>query len=253
MLFRFKKKYQKGKPQPKIEVFVRHAVYSSISANKKRWPGFSKQACHENLLQTADKRVNFTFFLDVAHPGEHFIQDKAIKIKEGTEAGSFLRLLDHVEKLPLHPDTILYFLEDDYVHRPGWVDILLEGFSLDADYVTLYDHRDKYTSYPKLTSQIFSTTSCHWRTTPSTTNTYAMRFATLMQDIDLHRKFSEKRKVSADHDKFCALAKKGATLISPIPGWSTHVDPEHLSPCVNWEPFLKGDVNANTDASKNYS
>lgn len=223
-------KFLKGPTQPKIEVFVRHCNYSAASAHKKRPADFSREACHQNLLETIDSRVNITYFLDGAKEGDHFIKDQAIKIKEGTEAGSFLRMLEHVEKLNLHPDTIVYFLEDDYLHRPGWVDILFEAFTTQTDYATLYDHRDKYTIYPKLKSQIFITASTHWRTTPSTTNTYAMRFGTLKEHLPIHRRFSLKRKISADHDKFCALAKKGAMLISPLPGWATHADPENISP-----------------------
>lgn len=226
----FRKKVIKGPPQPTIELFVRHCNYSSASAHKKRPEGFSKLACHQNLLDTIDERVHPTFFLDTAVEGDHFLKGRAMEIKEGTEAGSFLRMLSYVEQLPLHPDTIVYFLEDDYLHRPGWIDILFEGFSLDADYVTLYDHRDKYTDYPKLASQLFLTSSCHWRTTPSTTNTYAMRFSTLKQDLSIHRRFSLGRAISADHDKFCYLTKKGAVLISPIPGYSTHAEPEFASP-----------------------
>jgi hypothetical protein len=233
MIF-FSRKNPKGPPQPSIEVFVRHCTYSSISAKKGRPLGFSREACHRNLLDTADSRVHFTYFLDVVKEGDHFIQNEAIQIKEGTEAGSFLRMLEYVEKLDLHPDTILYFLEDDYIHRSGWVDILFEGFSTQADYVTLYDHRDKYSAYPKLKSEIFVTPSCHWRTTPSTTNTYAMRVSTLKYDLAIHRRFSTNRKITADHEKFCYLRKKKAILISPMPGWSTHADPEFISPCVNW-------------------
>lgn len=229
-MFFWKRKIPKGPPQEKMEVFVRHCNYSAASAHKKRPVGFSRQACHNNLLETIDSRVNLTFFLDTATPGDHFIKNQAIEIKEGTEAGSFLRMLDHVEKLDLHPDTIIYFLEDDYLHRPGWVDVLFEAFTLDADYVTLYDHRDKYMHYPKLKSQIFLTPSTHWRTTPSTTNTYAMRFSTLKHHLPIHRRFSQGRKISADHDKFCCLARKGAMLISPIPGWSTHAEQEFASP-----------------------
>lgn len=231
-------------PQPQIEVFVRHCTYSSVSAHKKRPFSFSKEGCYRNLLSTADARVHFTHFLDVANGGEHFLK-KAIEISEGTEAGSFLRMLDYVEKLDLHPDTIVYFLEDDYLHKPGWVNILFEGFSLNADYVTLYDHRDKYTMYPKLQSKIYATASCHWRTTPSTTNTYAMRFSKLLEDFSIHRRFSIGRKVTADHNKFCFLGKKGRALISSIPGWSTHADPEFASPCIDWEPYFQGGVLCN--------
>lgn len=236
-MFFWKRKKIKGPPQPVIEVFVRHCNYSSASAHKKRPAGFSREACHRNLLATSDSRVHFTYFLDTAKEGDHFIQLEAIKIKEGTEAGSFLRMLEHVEGLTLHPDTIIYFLEDDYLHRPGWIDALFEGFSTEADYVTLYDHRDKYTIYPKLQSKIWVTPSCHWRSTPSTTNTYAMRFSTLKRDLHIHRRFSLERKITADHDKFCFLKKRGAMLISPMPGFSTHAEPEFASPCVDWEPF----------------
>lgn len=230
MIF-FKKKYRKGPPQPTIEVFVRHCLFSDASAHKQRPPSFSHEACHHNLIQTSDERVRFTYFLDTARKGTHFIQKEPhIEICEGTEAGSFLRMIERVESLDLHPDTIVYFLEDDYLHKPGWIDVLLEGFSLPADYVTLYDHRDKYVDYPKLTSQIFVTPSCHWRTTPSTTNTFATRFGTFVQDRSIHRRFSLNRKITADHDKFCCLVRKGAMLISSIPGWSTHAEPDYFSP-----------------------
>lgn len=234
----------KNPPQPVIECFVRHCSYSSASAHKKRPVYYSKEGCYRNLLATSDARVHFTHFLDNAIPctlkSEHFLKGSAIEIQEGTEAGSFLKMIEYVGKLDLHSDTIVYFLEDDYLHKPGWVDILFEGFSLSADYITLYDHRDKYTMYPKLLSKIFVTPSCHWRTTPSTTNTYAMRFSTLIEDFSFHRRFSLGRKVTADHNKFIFLRKKGRALLSPMPGWSTHADPEHLSPCIDWKPYFEG-------------
>jgi hypothetical protein len=233
----------------KIEVFVRHCHFSSISGHKKRIPGLSREICFENFMQTIqDESVNVTFLLDVFHPSEtvHFVKGQkrfpVIEIREGTESGSFLRLLEHVASLNLDPDTIIYFLEDDYMHRAGWLEILREGFTIpDADYVTLYDHRDKYflDSYQNLQSKIFHTESCHWRTTPSTTNTFAMRNKTLMRDLELQRCFSQGVKISRDHEKFCALAEKGACLVSPMPGWSTHTELAYASPCINWHPQIK--------------
>ncbi|MBS0615840.1 MAG: hypothetical protein JSR58_04735 [Verrucomicrobia bacterium] len=231
----------------KIEVFVRHCHFSSVSQHKNRLPGYSREKCHENLLSTVDDRVNVTFFLDTFHPMEkpHFVLEQSkypvVQIRGGTETSSFLQLLDYVAAQNFTPDTIVYFLEDDYLHKTGWVDILLEGFTIpQASYVTLFDHRDKYffPEYEGLTSQLFHTTSCHWRTTPSTTNSYAMRFATLLKDLEIHRAYSEGRKITADHEKFLKLAKKGGLLISPIPGWSTHVEKQYLSPCTDWESML---------------
>lgn len=232
------------KKKQKIQLFVRYCNFSDISQHKKRFPGFSYQKCYENLLKTTDrKHVDITFLLDSFRPKQepHFVlQQKefpVIEIKEGSETGSFLNLLEHVTSLKLDPETIVYFLEDDYLHREGWVDVLLEGFTLpEVSYVTLYDHRDKYTLplYQNLESRLFHTQSCHWRTTPSTTNTYAMRFQTLCDHLEIHRKFSEGRRISDDHAKFIELGKMGVQLISAVPGWSTHVEERLMSPCVDW-------------------
>lgn len=247
----FTKLYQSVKnllnkePLAPIEIFVRHCHFSNASSHKKRPEGFSKEKCYQNLLNTlkGEKKVNVTFFLDTFYQMEnkHFIleQDQypVIEIKEGNEGGSFCRMLEHVLARSFSPDTIIYFLEDDYLHREGWLFILREGIAIpDVDYVTLYDHRDKYfhPSYKGLQSELFLTPSTHWRTTPSTTNTYAMKHKTLKRDQDLHFQFSKDKKISEDHAKFCALYDQGAKLISPIPGWSCHMEPEYVSPCIDW-------------------
>lgn len=237
------------KKKNKIQLFVRHCHFSDVSQHKGRIKGFSRQKCHDNLLATVDvERVDITFLLDSFHPVSepHFVtmqtQFPVIEIKEGSETGSFLKLLDYVMSLKLKDDTIIYFLEDDYLHREGWVDVLLEGFTTPGtSYVTLFDDRDKYESpmYTALFSKLFITETCHWRTTPSTTNTYAMQFKTLKEHLPIHRQFSEGRRITADYEKFLALGAIGTQLISPIPGWSTHVDAGHTSPCINWEAMLQ--------------
>jgi hypothetical protein len=240
----------KGNRIPQIEVFVRHCNYSSASAHKERFSFFSRKGCFQNLIDTADlPSVNVTFFLDTFHPTseEHFIAQQThfpvIEIKAGKEGESFLQMIHHVAAQKFSPETIIYFLEDDYIHKKGWVDVLREAFTLpNIDYVTLYDHKDKYflPSYETLESRIFHTGSCHWRTTPSTTNTYAMKFKTLLRDFDVHREFSLGKKITEDHAKFCRLREKGAVLISSIPGWATHAEPKYASPCTDWEKVLLG-------------
>ena len=230
----------------KIEIFCRHAFSSLASRHKARPIGFSYEKCYRNLLDTFDaSKGNLTFFFDGARGPleDHFLvrekKHPIIEIREGSEAGSFLKLLDYVLSLEIDPETIVYFLEDDYLHHPGWMELLFEAFEIPGvTYATLYDHRDKYTSYPKLTSQIFVTRSCHWRSTPSTTNTFATQLKTLRHDLAIHQKFSRGREISADHDKFLKLQKRGALLVSSIPGFSTHAEPAFASPCTAWETLL---------------
>ncbi|HSX14021.1 MAG TPA: hypothetical protein VLE96_06365 [Chlamydiales bacterium] len=243
MFFRKKTEIHVPAYSGKIEVFSRHCVFSSISHKKKRITGFSKERCYQNLMKTIDlKDANITHFVDTAGGDAPFLlPEKTIKMSEGTEAGSFLRMLEYVTSLSLHPETIVYFVEDDYIHRPGWVGVMKEAFQIpNIDYVTLYDHHDKYffPIYAKLTSRLFATQSCHWRTTPSTTQTFAMRFKTLLRDQSIHCKYSKNRKISADHEKFLHLGKKGSILISSIPGWSTHAEPEFSSPTIEWEQLI---------------
>lgn len=236
------------KKKPTIEVFVRHCYFSSASQNKARHSHFDRYKCYQNLVDTlGEKKVRITFFLDTFYQEKkrHFLLEQktfpVIEIKEGTEAGSFLRMLEHVSEASYDDETIIYFLEDDYLHRTGWANIIEEGLGLPGvDYLTLFDHRDKYflPVYQDLQSKIYHTESCHWRTTPSTTNTYAMRYKTLLKHLDVHHEFSKNRKITADHEKFCRLREMGAELISSLPGWATHAEPEFASPCFNWDQMF---------------
>ena len=131
------------------------------------------------------------------------------------------------------------------MHRPGWCDVLLEGFTVDnASYVTLYDF--DYFIAKGFLSEIFFTQSTHWRATPATTNTYACRNKTLWEDLDIHKKYSSEKAIkeedgfhfSKDYDKFWELKDNKRFLISSIPGWSTHCDFNHLSPIIDWKQVM---------------
>ena len=39
---------------------------------------------------------------------------------------------------------LIYFVEDDFLHKDNCREILLEGLRLGAEYASLYDHPDKY-------------------------------------------------------------------------------------------------------------
>ena len=181
-----------------IQVFVRHC-YKSPNADipgRQRPDWFSKEACWENLKRT----TNRLFLADInviydAHfgplPKNGYFGENVRVVNCGTEASSFLAMLEIVKEKNFPPHTIIYFVEDDYLHRLGWCEALLQAFTLPIHYATLYDHADKYLpGYDGLASHIFSRSICHWRTTPSTTNTYACKMSQLAEDWDFHKRYS---------------------------------------------------------------
>ena len=226
-----------------IRLFQRHCNFSTQSEHKPRPGWFNREVIFDKLIASLDSRVEYTAFHDSGN-GEikdHFLAHKEVNkvsVKGGNDAQSFLNLLNHVNEQEYDDDDIIYFLEDDYLHKHGWVDIMEEGFDMiGADYYTLYDHPDKYflPMYQDLTSKVIATKNVHWRTTPSTTNTYACRFSTLKKHFDIHVKHCDLvAKWTKDHDKFTELWNNGSNLISCIPGYSTHVEGNMLSPVTDW-------------------
>ena len=138
------------------------------------------------------------------------------------------------------------------MHRPGWCDVLLEGFFDSSSYVTLYDF--DYFNEKGFLTEIFVTDSTHWRAVPATTNTFACKYKNLIEDLEIHKKYSSYDAIkeedgfhfSKDYEKFWELQQQKKYVISPIPGWSTHCDFNHLSPILNW-----GEILSETYQSKN--
>jgi len=228
----------------KIKIFVRHCNFSSNSVGKSRPEWFSRENCWTNLKQTSDLNTEINVMFDGTPNKEHFLfGDKEgynlICKHGGDDARSFLNLLEYVHEQNIDDNTILYFLEDDYYHKSGWTDIMREGFKfIGVDYITLYDCSDKYwlPMYDQLQSKIIATPSSHWRTTPSTTNTYAMLASTFKKHYNIHKEYCDLEKgYTRDHDKFLRLWNEGSNLISCLPGYSTHCETEYLSPCINWK------------------
>jgi hypothetical protein len=230
----------------KIEVFLRHCYYSKIQEqpNKERPEWWNKEKVFQNFKNTLNSETtNYTIIYD-EHYGKientFLSEEKNVHIiNAGGEAKSFLRTLEYILSKNFDDETIIYFLEDDYVHRPNWDVILQEGFTLPVSYVTLYDHRDKYTEmYKDLMSKILITQSSHWKPIPSTTNTFATKFKTLKEDKLIHYQYSTNVEPTADHQKFLDLNQRGRYLISCLPGYSTHAVKEWISPCINWSQYV---------------
>ena len=195
----------------------------------------------------------------------------SLEITANGNAGTCRYIFDEVINR-YAPEENLYLLEDDYLHLPCSRTAILEGLEI-ADYVTLYDHPDMYypdgkglnpfvhDDLPK--SSIYLTAHSHWRSTISTTMTFAAKVITLLEDRDIWRNCFN-GKIPADFSGFITLTgqddlneakrfakmklgtlpqivvnnflseRKKRILISPIPSFATHAETAYLAPLIDW-------------------
>lgn len=252
-----------------------HVIYriSDKGNSKNKLANASKLDCLTNAVQEFGAE-NFHVIADNCTPATLDVLKAAGLIFEVTANGNagtcqyiFENVIDRYA-----PEDFLYLLEDDYLHLPGSRQALLEGLEI-ADYVTLYDHPDMYHpdgkgmnpfvhgEFPKCS--IYLTASTHWRSTVSTTMTFAAHVKTLLEDREIWKLFS---KGTTPHDFFSFImvtgqddmiearraAKIGAIplariiaenfflerkkrlLISPMPSFATHAETEFLAPLIDW-------------------
>ena len=230
----------------KIEIFSRHCEFSKFSENRERVNGFSKESCYKNLKKTLNRNTsNLTFLMD-GELNKHFLNNekefRVENIEGGSQAKSWDSALNYVRERNFNNDQIIYFVEDDYLHLDNWSEILLDGFEFNIEHVSLYDHLDKYKLplYKKLQSTILIGKKCHWRSVPSTTLSFAVKFKNFKKYFDIYKKFNFINEgKTKDHEMFLELWKNGSNLITPIPGYASHMDLAWLSPMIEWEKIIK--------------
>lgn len=223
-----------------IHIFLRQTNHNSNIKKRPDWFGYEK--CFVNLLNTIDfEKCKLNVMFDGKIDNHFTLKYKndfnfnIVQMKSGSETKSFFDVVEYVNKSKdIEDNDIIYLVENDYLHMENWVEIVLDLFnSYDVKhYVTLYDHNDKYflPMYSDLQSFLMVTNKCHWRTTPSTTGTFFVRYDIFKQDYEIHSN------VIGDHNKFTKeLANKGRAVLSSIPGYSTHCENNLMSPTINWE------------------
>lgn len=154
----------------------------------------------------------------------------------GHNAGSFLYCLE--QALTQKTNTV-YFVEDDYIHHEG-ADVILEQGLSRSPYVSLYDHPDKYwgNNADKQVTLLL-TEDCHWRTTSSTTMTFAANVNYLKEDKSIFYKWcGGDDNWTHDFQLFTELANLRG-LITPIPGYATHLDTWVIAKMVDWQDCLR--------------
>ena len=159
----------------------------------------------------------------------------------GHGTGTFNIALD--KALTYDDDDIVYFIENDYIHKPESAKIIREGFELGASFVALYDHPDKYLDPSKggnpycvggaEDTRVYLTDSCHWKITNSTTMTFAAKVSTLKRVESILRKHTSGTHPN-DFQMFLELRQLGELLITPLPGYATHGETRWLTPLTDW-------------------
>lgn len=209
-----------------MEKFILFRI-SSQGYPKVKVDGISKYDSLKNLISTfkgwrficvADNcDAELTTYLKSNFRFEQFIETKL------GNPGSFWKLYEVALDIA-KDDDIFYFIEDDYLHLPNAPTAIVEGLQY-FDYVTLYDHPDKYRSTgmplnPYVKRNAFSENTevvCGptqwWRTSNSTTMTFAILGSTLQADADIWS-ITKTAKQDFDFDNFCVITKQPMLLKS---------------------------------------
>lgn len=225
-----------------MKIFYR---LSDGSYKKERFTHATKKGCLDNFLKHFPKEEITVFADNVKDETYQWLETYGITLVRtngGSSAAGFRIVFEEALKLP--DDEIIYFVEDDYLHLANSRQILIEGLER-AEYVTLYDHVDKYipANYggnPFIAgdgaeeTRVFLTKNRHWKLTNSTTMTFATTVKVLREDADVWRKYTQN---TYPHDFDCFIELRndnGRTLASPIPSLSTHCEPKWAAPLIDW-------------------
>lgn len=218
---------------------------------KPKLPGATKEFCFKNFLECFECPI----YLITDNCDDETIEmcQKALGKRNSMvyqtsngNAGSFRWCLDIIENMSISPTEVIYFVEDDYLHRyiffensPGVspqqeLEMVLKRN--DVDYASLYDHPDKYQdNYERgEDTKVFRTEFSHWKFSVSTTMTFATTKQVLLQDLDIWKEHTTNDENHPyDHRAFLDLKDKGRQLAVRIPGIAFHTD---LSPIM--EPMF---------------
>ena len=222
----------------KIHIFYRHyEIEGSDYKGRPSWFDFEK--CFLNFLDSieGEENVELHVIMDGKASnnfiGKYLDKFTVHEFKGGSDFASSMFSYKLAHSLVKDPSDLIYFVENDYLHIKGWVEKVTTLFNTysNINYVSLYDHNDKYflPMYDDLASKIFTTKNHHWRNTPSTCGTYIIKNDLFQEDYDIHLN------LQGDHNKYLWLAQnRNRFVITPIPGLSTHCMEGLMSPTIDW-------------------
>ncbi len=224
---------------------------SDAGYNKVKPEYINNENCLANATKVFDNSTWSVIADNVSPDTNNMIQKYVTRncilyAEKGNGAATFNLALD--EALTYDDEEIIYFIENDYLHKPESEKIIEEGFKLGASFVSLYDHPDKYITPENggnpycqggaEDTRVYLTDSCHWKITNSTTMTFAAKVKTLKKVESTLRAYTTGT-YPQDFKMFLDLRKQGHLLVTPLPGYSTHGETAWLTPLTKWEQYIK--------------
>lgn len=163
----------------------------------------------------------------------------------------------------INQDEWIYFCEDDYLHMPNSF-LIINNFLNERDelftqqikpynlssmvnlrakdlFIFPPDYPDRYFPKYRRHSLIVQSSDCHWRQITNITFTFLAKASTIMKHLALLRKASHKANDSLlsrklfGHFGFIA----GSICFSPMPGLSTHMHINSMTPLRDWEKITQ--------------
>lgn len=165
-------------------------------------------------------------------------------------ARSFRFALAWVLDQSWRPSDVVFFLEDDYLALPSMLIAVKEALATPGfDYVTPYDHPDRYTrldDWPRPKSERTPVErrigSRCWKPVESTTMTFAACWSVVRKDSLIHRMLSLGG-APRDRAIWRCIQRLGPLRIAPwgrhqlwgpTPALATHVEQGYVASGVDW-------------------
>lgn len=231
----------------------------------RRPPYFDKLTCLRSFLlafRAVRHRASIVFLNDGPVPEDR----EDLMRRHGTvialpgigNSPSFRRCVESA--LALRDEAIAYFAEDDYLYLEPALERMMAVFDTvpAADYVTLYDHLDRYTRRDDARggmSRIAVAGGQHWRTVESTCMTFGARVRRLRSDRWVLRLGTAPKQRPKDRLMWRLLQGQHLfrwkfpkrMLLGPVPSLASHMDTASLAPVVDWEAVARTAAEAAPD------
>lgn len=258
----------------KIHIYLRQ--FSGLRKNPDRPKWFEPEKVFVNLLKTInrdacdlticfERKEDYDSYFVKKYENEGFklvfIDTKNIKRQtlfdepwSHSVAATSEIILKDIENNKIKENDLIYILEEDYLHLPGWVEMTLDLFNtytLNNDYVCLYDHNDKYIftqseevlnkynlekhwgMYRGLKSEIITSNYRHWRALPNCGLSMILSKDLFLRDKEIWLKGYSDCEIG-----YHLSTKHGTKFWTPIPSLSTHCINPFVAPIINWEKVI---------------